>query len=235
LVKFFSPTEGLLIRLFSTVHQMEGKVYQMTVATEKVLQVTAGWKNVQNQDVQNVFHFRTSFNTPQTEAAIFTGLQTILDNLFGAFELYIDIGATPDLMKVDVVEWDGVDKWAVTQNVAYEPWGAGITPGGAGAVLPGGVALLGTLFTNIGKHASRKFFGMITEDGATNDGLFKSITVSSVATGLEELLTAYVISSGNELSGVILDRATGVIRDIIEVAATAIPAYQRRRRTGTGS
>jgi len=207
----------------------------MTVASDEILQVTAGWKNVQNQDVQNVFHFVTDFLVPQSDAVVFATLQTILDDLFGAFETSIDNAASPDIMKVDVVEFLEGSGWTVTQNVAYEPWGAGITPSSTGDALPGGVALLGTLFTGLGKHAGRKFLGMLTEDSVGSGGLFNGTTVAAVATGLAELVTPYGITAGNELAGVILDRTTGVVRDIIEVAASAIPAYQRRRRTGTGS
>jgi len=207
----------------------------MTVETGKVLQVTPGWKNAENQDVQNVFHFLTDFIAPQSDAVVFNAMQTLMDDLFGAFEAYIDNSAEPDVMKIDVVEFGEGGKWNVVQNVAFEPWGGGITPAATGDALPGGVSLLGTLYTAIGKHAGRKFFGMFTEDSVQAQGLFNATTVAAVATGLAELVTPYIITAQNSLAGVIIDRSTGLVRDILEVAATTIPAYQRRRRAGTGS
>lgn len=206
----------------------------MTVASGEVLRCSARFIDPAGSDQVNVFFFETDFAAPQDEATVFSAVDTYLSDCYEVFDVNMHADYDPVDLKVDVVTWDS-EKWAVTQNVGFGTWGSTIATTGGTDFLPPGVAGLGQMFTGLGKHTGRKFFGGFTEGVATADGEMLQAAVDGIALGLAEFLVPFVISPSNELQSVVLDFTTGIIREVISVGASNIFAYQRRRRPGTGS
>jgi hypothetical protein len=206
----------------------------MTVPNDAILVASARFKDASDNDCVNVYNFKCDFTAAQTEEDVFDAIDTYLTTVYGAFDNFLDGTANAYDLKVDVIEFtDG--EWKVVQNVGFGPWGSGIILAALDETAPGGVAALGKLYTGLGRHTGKKFFGLLDDEVFTNTGELTSTVVSAVETGLTYLLTPHVISAGNELIAVVVDRAFDVVREVIEVGCSSIIAYQRRRRAGTGS
>lgn len=206
----------------------------MTVATGVVLRASARFNSVNAQDNVNVYWFRTSFASAQTDADTFTAVDTYISSVYADFDDRIRNGWSAVDLKLDVVEFVA-GKWVVTQNVGFGSFGASLTFAGASDALPEGVSPLGFLRTGLGKHTGRKFFFGFTEADSDAGGNIAAAAVTAVVSGLTKLLTPHVISAGNDLIAVVADQAAGITRDILEVAGSGIFGYQRRRRPGVGS
>jgi len=206
----------------------------MTVADNVVLRASARWVDPNGSDVVNVWFFVADFVTPQADQDVFDAVDQYLENVFVEFESKLIANFDPLDLKVDVVAWDS-EKWQVIQNVGFGSWGAGISTVAVADALPPGASALGYLRTGLGKHGGKKFFAGFGTASLTNDGNVDVGTTSTIVLGLTELLTPFIISASNELIAVVLDHLDGTIREIIEIGASAVFAYQRRRRPGTGS
>jgi len=206
----------------------------MAVASDSVLRVSARFSGYHGQDIVNVYWFRTSFAAAQLDEDVFDACDAYVSSVYEAFDEDMRDDYAPLDLKVDVVEFLG-NKWVVTHNVGFGSWGATINTTGGSDVLPEGVAALGFLHTGLGKHVGRKFFGGITEAANDTGGGLQALTQGRIATGLAELLTPYVISAGNTLQSVVADQVSGIVRLVLEVLASNVFGYQRRRRKGRGS
>lgn len=206
----------------------------MSVLPGTLVQATARFKDAQGNDNINVFHFRCDFDVPQTDSGTFDCVDEYVSSVYEEFDTNLDDDFEPYDLKVDAVEFlDG--KWEVVQNIGAGAWGGTIDTSAATDPLPTGVALLAKLYTSLGKHTGRKFFGGFVEAANNEFARFGPSVRTQVLTGVTKLLTPYVVAVGSSLASIILDRADGTVRDIIAVAVSETPAYQRRRREGTGS
>lgn len=206
----------------------------MTVADGAVLRASARWTSANGQDNINVFWFRADFTASQTDEATFDGCDGAITRAFlEVDQLMRNTWAVHDL-KVDVVEHIG-GKWQTTANVGFGSWGATINTAETGDALPEGVAGVGFLYTGLGKHQGRKFLPGFTETFSDAGGNVASTLVTGIVAMLTDMLTPYVISAGNDLVSVVADRAAGITRDILEVGASNVFGYQRRRKPGVGS
>lgn len=206
----------------------------MTVANGAILVASARFKDASGQDTVNVYNFRCDFASPQAEGDVFGAVDDYLTSVYVEFDGYMDGTADPYDLKVDVVEFTG-GKWVVTQNVLFGPWGSGLTLAGIDNALPPGSAALGKLYTNLGKHIGKKFYGLLGEAALTLTGQLATAVSTAIETGQDKLLTPFLISVGNELTTVILDRVDGTVRELIASGVSDVFGYQRRRRPGTGS
>lgn len=206
----------------------------MTVQDGAVLRCSARWTSANGQDNVNVWWMRTDFTAPQTDEDTFDGVDAMITEVFQDFDHLIRNTWSVRDLKVDVVEHIG-GKWTTTQNVGFGSWGAGISCLESSDALPEGVSPVGFLYTGLGKHQGRKFFFGATESYCDAGGNMVGTLVTAIVTGLTQLLTPHVISAGNNLVAVVADMAMGITRDIVEVAATGVFGYQRRRKPGVGS
>jgi hypothetical protein len=99
--------------------------------------------------------------------------------------------------------------------------------------LPSGVAGLSLGRTETPGHYGRKFWPPGPES-LTLDNYFTSNHVSAMNDAALATWSPFQSTTGHDYMPGILDRTTGGIRDVVEVISTNIPAYQRRRRAGTG-
>jgi hypothetical protein len=206
----------------------------MTVPVDAIIRASARFRDNQGSDCVNVYTFQMDCTDPQDEIDVFNSVDAYLTTVYDEFDQSMDDDAEPYDLKVDVIEFQGGD-WVVTQNVGFGSWGSGITPTGVSDPLPPGSAVLGKLYTGLGKHTGKKFFGVLTESILDTDGNATDAQVTNVLAGLVKLVTPYVITAGNRIVSVVLDQATGVARQVLEAAVSDVIAYQRRRRPGTGN
>lgn len=205
----------------------------MTVPNGAVLRASVRFEDQTGEDMMNVFFFQTTFAAPQLEADVFANVKSYLEASYQNIDQYMTNAATPVDLKVDVVSFQA-GSWVVTANVGFMSFGTGLVLAETSDALPGGVSVLLKLRTALGKHYGRKFFGLFTE--LSNAVGFVSATLQSAVLAFGAgLLTPGTISAGNTFSVVIPDTATGVVRVLTEVVVSSVWAYQRRRRTGTGS
>lgn len=206
----------------------------MTVANDAVLRCSARWGLPTAAEMINVWWFQTAFAEPQDELVVFNAVDAYLTSVFVEFDEKMRSSVDPIDLKVDVVAWQN-GRWETVQNVGFGPWGAGIATVSGGDMLPQGVAILGYLYTTLGKHQGRKYLGGFTESDSDVSGNPLPASLSLVAAGLAKLLTNYIISVGNVLETVVADHTTGIARLIWEVGVSGAFAYQRRRRPGAGA
>lgn len=206
----------------------------MTVPTGAALRASARFDGVHDQDIVNVYNFLTDFATPQAEQDVFDAVDDYLSSVYVEFDDDLYSTITPVDLKVDVVEFVG-GKWMVTANVGFGSWGSTINTTDADDPLPPGSAAVSFLYTNLGKHQGRKFFGGFTEGGNSLSGAVGSDVLTRIALGVVKLLTPHVIAAGNDLITVVLDTVDGTIREILSIGSNAHWGYQRRRRPGVGS
>lgn len=205
----------------------------MTVATGSVLRATARFNAGGYGDMMNVYSFRTIFATAQLEADVFDEVDIYLTSVYTEFSQLMALTLNPADLKVDVIAFQA-GEWVVTQNVGFGSWGVGVVTAETNDALPPGSAAVVKLRTALGKHWGRKWVGWFTE--LSNDQGFPSTTlISALVTGFVRLLTPSLISAGNTIETVVLDQATGAIRQVTEIATLSQWGYQRRRRPGVGS
>jgi hypothetical protein len=165
---------------------------------------------------------------------VVTGVLAEIDNAYAAMNAYISNTVSTNDIKIDVVFWSG-GKCIVSQNLGTYPWDdVWYNPSGAGEVLPPGDSALLKLMTTLGKHYGRKFIGGLTET-AQNSGILVAGCVEDLADMATSFLSEFTISAGNYLVPVINSTLFQEALPVIEAAASAVIAYQRRRRPGTGS
>lgn len=204
----------------------------MTVPTGAILRASLRIQDPYGNDHVNVWYLQTSFAAPQTEQAVFDGVDAFMTASYGNIDNFMATGSVVLDMKLDVVAFQA-GKWVVTQNVGFGQWGVALNPAETGEELPAGVAVLLKLRTALGKHYGRKFFGLMTEL-TNNTGLVSSALQTAVLALGSGILIPYTISAGNTVSVVVPDTASGIVRALTEVAVNAVWSYQRRRRQGVG-
>ncbi len=206
----------------------------MTISDGDVLRASARWSGPNAQDIVNVWYFQADFTTTDTDEDVFDAVDTFITRVFLPFDDDLSTDMTPVDLKVDIVDFVG-GKWVVTHNVGFGPWGAGITTTEASDNLPPGAAAVGFLYTALGKHQGRKFFGGFTEDGSSGSGSVDSTMQTRILLGLAQLLIDEIVQAGNNLVSVVPDTVFGIPREVLAVALNATWGYQRRRRQGVGS
>jgi hypothetical protein len=191
-----------------------------------ILRITAKcW--LDEQSVQNTFYCLVTTAWPQLALA----LGDIQDILAAGYELVAG-------KQTSSLTTDALHVMNVTQDESYGDvnWGAAYTGGedDEGEYLPGPVSALGTVVTLLPRVQGRKFLPGFTETNMM-DGKFGGGTIADVLDFMEWFyLTTHGAGDAVCDFGLYnpdLERWTPAYA----VAASAIPAYQRRRRIGVGS
>lgn len=206
----------------------------MPINDGDILVASARFRDVQGNDVVNVYNFRCALAAPIADQDAIDGVDAYISSFYTTLDGYMDGDAAPYDLKVDVVEFIG-GEWKVTHNVGFDSWGVPLAMSGAGEPLPHGSAILVKLFTGLGKHTGKKFLGLFNDNALNSLGNVAAVVQAAAATDFAKILAPFVFTAGNTLVGVVLDRADGTVRDILSVAVSDVFAYQRRRRPGTGS
>jgi hypothetical protein len=191
-----------------------------------ILRITAKCL-LDEQSVQNVFYCLVSTAWPSLAEAL-ADIQGILAT---GYEFVAG-------KQTDHLTADSLHVMNLTQDESYGDilWGGPYTGGedDTGEYLPGPVSALGTVITLLPRVQGRKFVAGFTETNL-EDGRFGGGTMSDVVDFMEWFYL-YTHGAGSAvcdfgLYNQELERWTPAYA----VAASAIPAYQRRRRIGVGS
>lgn len=206
----------------------------MPVSDGEVLRAAARQQFASGQDLVNVWYFEAEFTASQADQDVVDEILAALDVIYSQVNGNVSNTLAQVDIKIDVVQFIG-GKETVIRTLGTHSWaGVWYGPTGAGDVLPPGAAALLKMRTWSGKVYGRKFFGGFTE-ASQNDGVLASGTMTALALLAAEVMTARVISAGNTLYAAIMSSKYALPMQFTESVASAIIAYQRRRRPGTGS
>jgi hypothetical protein len=206
----------------------------VSVSSGDILRVSARQQFAEGQDHVNVWYWQASFSADQDDQDVVDGITAELDNAYAQLNGSVDAGSSQVDVKVDIVEWTD-EQIHTVRTLGVHNWdGTYYIPTGGGDNLPPGVAALVKFKTWDGKVYARKFIGLLTE-AVQNSGILDGTTTTALAAMGASILSNFVISAGNELVPVVMSSKYHDAMEIIEVVASSILAYQRRRRPGTGS
>jgi hypothetical protein len=196
----------------------------MAINAGDVIRATAKLLSDTGDSVQNVFHF-------QAGAAISAdndGIDDITAFLDAAYD-HIDT----DLHQA--LDFDSINLFNVDQNKSYGDvaWPSLTVCSGAGERYAPGVSLLVSLRTGYSRKLGRKYLGFYGE-GKLSSGLFASSVLTNAASFASELLSAFVGGTSGESWTPGIPTKEGGFLGFTEAVVNGNPAYQRRRRVGSG-
>lgn len=202
----------------------------MSVTEGSILRVVASMLWTDGNIMQNVFNVvPTGGSPPYDEVDVVDDMEDWLDNMFA--NLTIHVVDTVDGNEVIVYEYDGVDDdWDEVGSQAWT-W----DPSSATEEMARGVAGLVRLWTTDPDVQGKKYVGGLSESALT-DGLFNSGALTALLAFALDWYTPFVGgASGATFTPGIWSVAGTVFKLALDhYAASAIPAYQRRRKRGVG-
>lgn len=202
----------------------------MSVTDGTVLRVVASFLWTDGNVNQNVYNcVITGAGAPWAEADVVADCEDWLD------DMYLNIaGAMSDEIdgnEIVVYEYDSVDDdW---DEIGSESWL--FNPTGATDQLPRGVAALARLWTTDPDVQGKKYIPATTE-GSLADGLYLQSFIDDVLDFAADWYTPFVggATGGTFTPGIWSVAGTVFKAGINHVAASLIPAYQRRRKRTVG-
>jgi len=202
----------------------------MTVADGTILRVVASMLWTDGEVNQNVFNCKiTGAGAPWADSDVIDDCEDWLDDMYANLTGHcidkID-GNEVIVYKYDTVgqDWDEVGSQSWTWN-----------PSSASDDMPRGVAALVRLWSTDPDVQGRKFIPGLTE-GWTVDGLIGAAVITDLLAFAADWYLPFVgAASGGTLTPGIWSVVGTVFRAAVDhIAASAIPAYQRRRKMNVG-
>lgn len=164
-----------------------------------------------------------------TDAATVGYVQSAIEAIFDEVLTMIKGTITFDL--VDLYKWTGTEWDYLTTGTPS------ITPTGAGDVMPAGLAMLMTAYTDLNKVFGRKFLYGVCEAEAIA-GFIQTTGVTALAAAAVAYLDAHQSGTMGPLDylvpGVYSSKATDFVPFNGIAVVKNIFSYQRRRKTGVG-
>lgn len=206
----------------------------MAVQDGEIVRASARQQFALGQDLVNVWYFEAEFTADQTDQDTIDKVLEALDIIYSQLNGITTNTLVQVDVKIDVVMWLGGEIHTVRTLGTHSWAGTWYSPTGAGNVLPPGAAALVKSRTWDGKVYSRKFFGGMAE-AISNDGVFDSTAMTALGLAAAEILVPRIISAGNTLYACLMSSKYSLPMQFAESVGSAVVAYQRRRRQGTGS
>jgi hypothetical protein len=197
----------------------------MTVGSGTKLRVTAVLTTPAGVTIENVFYSTITTYVGGDDVAVTLDMAQWLDDAYDNIKSMIPL--TTSFMEVRCHN--------VTTNTPMPTasWPVLTAGTGTGDIAPEGVAALVLLRTAALKVLGRKFVGPLTE-GAITDGLMTAGALVDLLAFATAIIVPFAsVPTSNVYKFGVQDKL-GVLRDVVSVAAVAIPAYQRRRRRFRG-
>lgn len=202
----------------------------MSVADNDILRVVASLLWTDGEINQNVYNCKVSGGSgPYDDQDVTDDMEDWLDNMYANFvsSMSDEIDGNEVLVyKYDPVDddWDEVASQSFTFN-----------PTAAVDQLPRGVALLCRLWTTDPDVQGKKYVPGLVETNVT-DGLFAgAILTNALAYAADWYLPFVGAASGATFTpGIWSVAGTAFFAGVNHLAASAIPAYQRRRKNNVG-
>jgi len=199
-----------------------------------LLKVVVKWNNAWGSQIQNVYHMVARGADTVDDTAVIPIIQDFLEEVYGAFDQYMDDD-------VDLIEWIVdrvvfvVDHWETIEHITEQFALTGVSPSETGAALPPGVSAFTRGRTDVSKHEGRKYFGGFTEPDNDVDGEMTATVTAAVASGASHLLEEYEVPGYDlSLTPVVLDVNQNIYRFMDNLITKAAWAYQRRRKQYRG-
>lgn len=198
----------------------------MTVQNNEVIEASAKMIFDGTDEQINVFQFRLASGGPLTDDEAIDDVLNIVNDLYSALYILQSILIIYDTIRLYNQSQSlllGVHDWP-TRTAGTET----VHP------IPPGVCALVNFTTAVPKVILRKFFGGFTEDQNQDDGTWNGTLVTAVALVATNLLAPLVGSYGTWEYGYTSPKTLGWVAPNGS-SNNDIPAYQRRRKQGSGS
>lgn len=197
----------------------------MTVNDNDVVRAVAQMQSHGVDDLLNVFHVRNVTGTPVAEEDFGTDVGTWLDAIYTCINAHV----------LNSIQYIEIGLYNVTQDIPMvsEAWPV-LTFGTLDANdLPHGVALLQTYETATKNVQGKKYFGGLPVTDITDGGTWTTTLVTLAACILLRMVGEQS-RTYSDLEPGAWSRTAGLFRPFTAGLTDYVPAYQRRRRPGTG-
>lgn len=197
----------------------------MTVQLLDIIRVTARFQMFE-EDVQNVYHLRTSGTGSQTDAAFDASVVTWLESVYNVLNGQI----SDEFERLDIV----IQNLSEGTPARFSQWTTYPTPTDTNTPLPLQVSALITFPSDTVKSIGRKFIGGFTEADNVDPGVPIAAVLADLATLAAAILTGFTsgtltVKPGN------WNADTAFFANWIFATVAGFWATQRRRRAGVGS
>ncbi len=205
----------------------------MSIGVTDVLRVIVTWDMPQSTVAKIVYHYLVTTGTTATEAEFIAAAIALFETAWALIDDRVAdnvTGSTMAIQKYDFVnhQWDGIEEDVLEAS-------DGIS---AAQMLSHGDAGLIKILTQSARRQCRKYLPGLTEDALT-DGILSVATVVDLALFGSALdanllagdITALYGSFNTDVESVLYETFSQRLGTVI---GEAVPAYQRRRRPGTG-
>lgn len=197
----------------------------MAVLQDDIVRITARLNVSDIGDFMNVFNFRVDNVAPPQDANFVSDCAWVLDGIYNLINPIICSAA--DYIDIGIYIYRGL------QTFSPAAWPAQTSGGDANPILTPGSALLSSAASGIARRVARKYWGPMSEQSLI-DGFWPVATVNIAQLAMAKYFSQSQGPLGLLLTGVIYDTALSVARDAVSSSSSDNPAYQRRRRLGTG-
>lgn len=178
------------------------------------------------QDIVNTFQYRIGTPSTISDEDVLDDMMEIMTAIVNVIKAIMNAGTIWRKIRVR-----NLSTGALTGERAFSPTIAGTLDTEA---VPLGAAYLVTALTNVPNVRLRKFFGVADASVLTSNGNFTGAS-QTVMEGLVPLLLNDQAATNASYEYGYLSPKTSSFLSPTAVTVTNIPAYQRRRRPGTGS
>lgn len=191
-----------------------------------IVRITAKGVAADGSAIENTFHCSVINAAPQTDAALAVAAQEYIEDIYSSLVGVLSEEFLTTTINVFILRG--------SQALGEFVWPT-ITGGTqTGDQLPNQNCALGSMATGVSRRVGRKYWGPMSETDCV-DGIFSAGVVSAVLAAMAKVGANFVASNNVGLTGVVYDRVADIGRGVVSVTASAIPAIQRRRRSGQGA
>lgn len=197
--------------------------------------VVARFKRNGQDDVINVYHVAQTYGVAAfTDEELMDAIMGWLDGMYTNFNSRIHNTLDAYDVKVDQVGFVGGIEQTI-RTVGIRTWVLSQGPTGGGDALPPACAFLINMRTLRPKSTGRKYIGVPIE-GDQTDGIASGAALTDLATFITNMLADIEPVVDVVFKAVVPSRwSTSGFYQILEATASAVIAYQRRRKTGRGA
>ena len=181
-----------------------------------------------NSDVSgafnNVFHVKNTSGS-HTNAETISAIGEWLEDVYTPIVAYLS----------EEVDFDAINMFIIegAEALGNQPWPTLTVGTATGAMQASGVALLGSAASGIARRVARKYWGPGTSSNFL-DSDWPTAFLSAAATAMQVAYSGYTATNGVAFLPVIYNRVLGSGLAAVSTKVVSNPAYQRRRRRGTG-
>lgn len=198
----------------------------MTIGAGHHLRITAHMKLLGTIDIENVYDVRSNSTGVDTDLHAMEDMAVWLDGAYNEINTLLHTS----LLFVDVRGFNV----SADEPLPTVPWPSQTAGLDSSDLLATGVSLVTLFHTVKSRVIGRKFIGGFTEQAVTL-GLAAASAIANLTNFTLDIIAGPTGTlSGGDFDYVIVDKV-GIMRTPVRAVVSAIPGYQRRRRSGVGS